>query len=143
MLKLTTTSSSDETSNSAPACWISGIALTIALAGAVSIPASAQSGSAAPASGELKIASNYYYYNHPYSHRRARRHTHRKNVSRPAQQPKWILAKNPKDPIQIIVSLPERRLTVYRGDEILVRSRISSGRKGFATPSGVFSRKSS
>ncbi len=139
MLKLTTTSSSDEASNSAPACWISGIALTIALAGAVSIPASAQSGSAAPASGELKIASNYYYYNHPYSHRRARRHTHRKNVSRPAQQPKWILAKNPKDPIQIIVSLPERRLTVYRGDEILVRSRISSGRKGFATPSGVFS----
>ncbi len=51
----------------------------------------------------------------------------------------WYAKGNPKDPVQIIVSLPERRLTVYRGDEVVASSRVSTGRKGFATPSGMFS----
>ncbi|MHA1163969.1 MAG: L,D-transpeptidase family protein [Alphaproteobacteria bacterium] len=52
---------------------------------------------------------------------------------------KWYPAKDRKDPIQVIVSLPEQKLFVYQGDKLLVTSRVSSGKTGYATPSGVFS----
>jgi len=45
----------------------------------------------------------------------------------------------PKDPIQIVVSLSEQSLRVYRGQEQIATSRISSGKKGHATPTGIFS----
>ena len=54
-------------------------------------------------------------------------------------RPDWHPETEVKDPIQIIVSLPEQRLTVYVADKPIVTSRISSGKVGYSTPSGVFS----
>lgn len=57
----------------------------------------------------------------------------------PAADPNWYENDDSKDPIQIIVSLPEQQLTVYRGQRALVTSRVSSGKIGHTTPAGVFS----
>ncbi|GGE92391.1 hypothetical protein GCM10007285_20000 [Stappia taiwanensis] len=45
----------------------------------------------------------------------------------------------PDDPLQVIVSLKEQRLDVYRGTRLMESSRISSGKRGHGTPTGVFS----
>ncbi len=52
---------------------------------------------------------------------------------------KWYPAEDSKEPIQVIVSLPEQKVFVYKGDKLLVTSRVSSGKTGYSTPSGVFS----
>ncbi len=57
----------------------------------------------------------------------------------PASKPNWHKTDDSKDPIQIIVSLPEQQLTVYRGERAIVTSRVSSGKAGHTTPAGVFS----
>lgn len=54
-------------------------------------------------------------------------------------KPTWFPAETAKDPVQIIVSLPEQKATIYQGDKVLTSSRVSSGKKGFDTPTGVFS----
>ena len=56
-----------------------------------------------------------------------------------ARQPEWVTSEDSKDPVQIVVSLPEQKLTVYQGVEPIVTSRISSGKAGHSTPAGVFS----
>ncbi|WP_281393154.1 L,D-transpeptidase family protein [Roseibium litorale] len=42
-------------------------------------------------------------------------------------------------PLQMMVSLKEQRINVYRGTELVTSSPISSGKTGHATPTGVFS----
>jgi len=144
MLKLTPTSSSDEASNSAPACWFAGIALTIALMGAGTLPAGAQN--AAENSGEFRLAyhtqrSYYQPFYQPYYRPkpRPRRRYRRKKVKAPMVPAKWYPAEDSKEPIQVIISLPEQKIFVYKGDKLLTTSRVSSGKTGYATPSGVFS----
>ncbi|MDH3582109.1 MAG: L,D-transpeptidase family protein, partial [Hyphomicrobiales bacterium] len=73
-----------------------------------------------------------------------RRKTNRRRVYRSRKKVKappaaWYPDKTQKDPVQIIVSLPDQKATVYQGDKVLVTSRVSSGKKGHTTPSGVFS----
>ncbi|MEM7067516.1 MAG: L,D-transpeptidase [Pseudomonadota bacterium] len=43
------------------------------------------------------------------------------------------------DPLQVIVSLQDQELKVYRGNELITSSNISSGKKGNDTPTGIFS----
>ncbi|MBA5779269.1 L,D-transpeptidase family protein [Stappia sp. F7233] len=43
------------------------------------------------------------------------------------------------DPLQLVVSLKEQRLDVYRGTELIDSTRVSSGKPGYGTPTGVFS----
>ncbi len=43
------------------------------------------------------------------------------------------------DPIKVVVSLNDQSLRVYRGSEHIASSNISSGKKGHATPTGIFS----
>ncbi len=43
------------------------------------------------------------------------------------------------DPLQIVVSLRDQRLDLYRGTERIETTRISSGKSGYGTPAGVFS----
>jgi hypothetical protein len=43
------------------------------------------------------------------------------------------------DPLQIIVSLNDQHMRVYRGTEMIASSNISSGKKGHTTPTGIFS----
>ena len=44
-----------------------------------------------------------------------------------------------KDPLQIVVSLSEQILRVYQGTKEITSSNISSGKKGYSTPTGIFS----
>jgi len=45
----------------------------------------------------------------------------------------------PKLPMTIMISLDHQQLTLYSGDQPIAHSRVSSGQKGRATPTGVFS----
>jgi peptidoglycan hydrolase-like protein with peptidoglycan-binding domain len=44
-----------------------------------------------------------------------------------------------RGPLQIYVSKATQTLTVYDGDEILATSKVSTGKPGHTTPSGIFS----
>jgi lipoprotein-anchoring transpeptidase ErfK/SrfK len=44
-----------------------------------------------------------------------------------------------RGPLQIIVSLDKQELTLWSGSEVVARSRVSTGQRGFSTPMGVFS----
>lgn len=43
------------------------------------------------------------------------------------------------DPLQIVVSIDEQRMRVFRGEEEIANSPISSGKPGNDTPTGIFS----
>lgn len=124
---------------------ISAMALAIALAGSGPHPAGAQSGPTATTSGEFQLAGHTLVHSfvqpsyRPRPRPRPRRRYIRKRIKAPMTPAKWYPAEDTKDPVQVIVSLPEKRLTVYKGDKLLVTSRISTGKTGYATPSGVFS----
>lgn len=45
----------------------------------------------------------------------------------------------PQTPLQMLVSLKEQKIKVYRGTELVETSIISSGKRGHSTPTGVFS----
>lgn len=51
----------------------------------------------------------------------------------------WEVDENNKDPIQLIVSTKQQKISVFKGSQLVVTSRVSSGKKGNATPTGVFS----
>lgn len=42
-------------------------------------------------------------------------------------------------PLQIVVSLKEQYLKVYQAGEVVAQSKISSGKRGHVTPTGIFS----
>lgn len=42
-------------------------------------------------------------------------------------------------PLQILVSLKDQTLDVYRGTQLIESTRISSGKRGYGTPTGIFS----
>eukprot|EP01032_Pedospumella_encystans_P006163 gene6163-7380_t len=42
-------------------------------------------------------------------------------------------------PLQIFVSKADQSLTVYDGDQVLATSKVSTGKPGHTTPSGIFS----
>ncbi|NRG19728.1 L,D-transpeptidase family protein [Rhizobiales bacterium] len=44
-----------------------------------------------------------------------------------------------EDPLQLVVSLGEQRIDVYRGTTLVESSKISSGKSGYSTPTGIFS----
>ena len=51
----------------------------------------------------------------------------------------WYLEQAQSGPVQLIVSLPDQKMNVYRNGQHIVETRISSGRPGHSTPGGVFS----
>lgn len=69
----------------------------------------------------------------PHRHKHSHRHTSpelAKNV-----QPEAL----PKGPLQIIVSLPDQRVSLYESAELIARSSVSTGIQHHPTPVGVFS----
>lgn len=44
-----------------------------------------------------------------------------------------------EETLQVVVSLKSQRLDLYRGDELLASSKVSTGRRGHRTPAGVYS----
>ncbi len=162
MLRLQRMSNSGEAVVRRLACGLSTLALAISMAGPGSLAADAQNEALASIPGAFQLAAHsgapYYqpYYqsyiqpNYRIAHRtrprphrtrpRPRRRYRRKRVTQPTPPPaKWYPSEESKDPIQIIVSLPKQQLTVYKGGKPLITSRLSSGKPGFSTPSGVFS----
>lgn len=43
------------------------------------------------------------------------------------------------DPLKIIVSLEKQHMYVYRGTEKIFNSRVSTGKRGYSTPAGIYS----
>ncbi len=79
---------------------------------------------------------------------RKRRYKKRKPVSRVRNKitknkrvakGKGDLKISAKEPVQIIVSLPRQRVSIYKGGKVVASSRISSGKSGHRTPAGIFS----
>lgn len=56
----------------------------------------------------------------------------------PLQVDRGLLARISVDNIHIIVSLPRQRAYLMTGDQIVIDSPISSGKKGHSSPSGSF-----
>ena len=50
----------------------------------------------------------------------------------------WHPEISPAGPVVIIVSLPEQKMYVYRNGVRIGRSTVSTGKKGHATPTGMF-----
>lgn len=46
---------------------------------------------------------------------------------------------DPEDPLSIVISLDDQRMEVYRGTALIETSRVSSGKRGYSTPTGIFS----
>ena len=95
---------------------------------------------------EIKVAQ--YYQRRRYYRRRDRyqRPRYRRRNPRRSRAPRskpapvvWKVDESNKDPVQLIVSLPKQRIKVYQGTELVASSRVSSGKPGYCTPSGVFS----
>lgn len=45
----------------------------------------------------------------------------------------------PSQPVLMLVSLDRQSMQVYAGDTLMARSKVSSGKKGHRTPTGIFS----
>ncbi len=45
----------------------------------------------------------------------------------------------PSEPVLMLVSLDRQSMQVYAGDTLMARSKVSSGKKGHRTPTGIFS----
>jgi hypothetical protein len=50
----------------------------------------------------------------------------------------WNREASPAGPVVVIVSIPEQKMYVYRNGVRIGRSTVSTGKKGHATPTGVF-----
>ena len=58
---------------------------------------------------------------------------------KPDRTPPPLTAPTPDSPLIVVVSIRQQRVHVYDANGEITNSRISSGRPGFATPTGVFS----
>ncbi|MEM8811399.1 MAG: L,D-transpeptidase family protein [Pseudomonadota bacterium] len=56
-----------------------------------------------------------------------------------SDQEKWWLRPADAGPIQVIVSINDQTATVYQGGNRVARSRVSTGKRGHTTPTGLFS----
>lgn len=50
----------------------------------------------------------------------------------------WDPELSPSGPVAIVVSIPDQRVTVYRGGKIIAVSTCSTGKAGHGTPTGTF-----
>lgn len=141
----------------------------LVFAGLVSAPYSAEARSVYTGSTKLeqkaqsktiKLAARDYprYRSHRYNtyaarkayiQREKRRKLYRKKYSRKKYSKKKRkyskkkrlpgLKKGVKGPVQIVVSIPRQRLSVYKNGQLVAQSRVSTGKAGHRTPTGIFS----
>jgi len=76
-----------------------------------------------------------------YRKRKYRRKKSTRRRSRKARKPvvAWPRGEALKGPVQIVVSLPHQRMTLYKGGQKIASSRVSTGKAGHRTPAGIFS----
>ncbi len=146
---------------STPTSWqrlgATAVAIVFAIILIASSAAHAQSSDEhAQALKPFKVAQARYYRVYPPTARQIRRQRQRARYYR-ARQPRYkrrrtvrrkarrkakpahVVVKKNNGPIQLIVSLKRQRVTVYQNGKPITSSRISTGRDGHNTPSGVFS----
>lgn len=112
-------------------CMSAGLGLALLFSASVSTQADAQRATSASNSGEYQIA---------YHIKKKRRYVRRSRKPRkPVGPPAWLTKEESRDPVYIVISLPKQKMTVYKGDKVLTTSKVSSGKAGYSTPSGVFS----
>lgn len=70
--------------------------------------------------------------------RRVRRQRSRRKTTRQTRA-YWNEHKSRKGPVQIVISLPKQRMTVYKGGTKVASAPVSTGQRGHRTPAGVFS----
>jgi peptidoglycan hydrolase-like protein with peptidoglycan-binding domain len=105
--------------------------LALLFTASVSTQADAQRATYASNSGEYQIA---------YHIKKKRRYVRRRRKPKtPVGPPAWLTKEESKDPVYIVISLPKQKMTVYKGDKVLTTSKVSSGKAGYSTPSGIFS----
>jgi len=72
--------------------------------------------------------------------RKARQRQNQRNKATARRAaPAWRSDKSLNGPVQLVLSLPRQRLTVYKAGQKVATSRVSTGRRGYRTPTGVFS----
>jgi len=50
-----------------------------------------------------------------------------------------VPGENAREPLKLVVSLKKQEMNVYRGTKRLHTSRVSTGKRGYSTPAGVYS----
>ncbi|MHA1574100.1 MAG: L,D-transpeptidase family protein, partial [Alphaproteobacteria bacterium] len=100
---------------------------TIALGSAVQ-PASAQQG-----------FGNLFGYQPQAQRKRVRKRRVRRSRNRRTEKKKEVATKAPSGPLLAVVSLGSQHVAIYSDDGLVARSRVSSGKRGLRTPTGVFS----
>ena len=67
------------------------------------------------------------------------RRSNRRSKKKPT--PRLSLPAKPTEnaPVQIVISLGQQRMTVYQAGKAVGRSRVSTGKRGYTTPQGIFS----
>jgi len=58
-----------------------------------------------------------------------------RDAKKPAAEP----AEANADPLKLVISLKKQRVQVYRGADLVATSRVSTGKRGYGTPSGIYS----
>jgi len=86
--------------------------------------------------GEIRVAARQ----RKRKYRRSKiRRNRKKRKSRAVVSGIWRPEVAPKGPVQLVISLLNQRVDVYRDGVHVARSRISTGRSGYRTPRGIFS----
>lgn len=57
----------------------------------------------------------------------------------PIKGPIFNVEAENKEPIHIVVSVPKQQAKVYKGDKVVATTRVSTGKPGHSTPSGIYS----
>ncbi|WP_298257063.1 L,D-transpeptidase [Bradyrhizobium sp.] len=65
------------------------------------------------------------------------RHKHARHLN--PETAKNVRSEAPKGPLQIIISIPDQRVSLYENDALIARSSVSTGVRLHPTPIGVFS----
>ena len=100
---------------------------TIALSSALQ-PASAQQG-----------FGNLFGYQTQAQRKRVRKRRVRRSRNRRTEKKKEVATKAPTGPLLAVISLGSQHVAIYGEDGLVARSRVSSGKRGLRTPTGVFS----
>jgi len=100
---------------------------TIALSSALQ-PASAQQG-----------FGNLFGYQTQAQRKRVRKRRVRRSRNRRTEKKKEVATKAPTGPLLAVISLGSQHVAIYSDDGLVARSRVSSGKRGLRTPTGVFS----
>ena len=70
---------------------------------------------------------------------RKRRYNRKKRYRKRRKSTPVVAWPKNKGPVQLIISIPDQRMTLYKAGKKVATSRVSTGKAGHRTPSGIFS----